>query len=390
GFGWIILNSFIPNEASDKNTLAVQTCPLVEDAADSRLDTPQQSLSSLLTTTQFEDADAAKSAVDNGEYAVAVIIPANFSAALEPQIPERTDGISALVEVYGDSNRTLDASIVNSVVQSFVNQFLTGTITIESAINTLIDYNPLAAGLSANRDDVQAVLGCAFTGDFNPISIIVPESDDDTDSDDTSNLSSFSWLMVVTGSAQAVFFALFSGQFGIISIVEERRAGTLQRMLASPTSRTTILAGKLLGTLITVIFQVSLILIALMLIASIMEGQLQFIWGTNLPLIAVTVIAVGLAVCGLGVLVSGLARTPEQVNTIGTVTNMILGLAGGAFGFSVGAPISFISLIYWGTDAFQKLAAGQGDIVLNLIVLLLQALVFFIIGSWLFERRVEV
>lgn len=398
-FGEIFVSAMLPPAATDDDAgLQVQTCPLLTDESDSGgMESEQGELYEIFSVTLMDEREAARTGVDQGDYAAAVIIPADFSAQLAPQIPARD--LSAepiLIEVYGNSNDNISASIVQSVVRGFVNQFLTGNITIETAISTLIDYNPLAAGLSANRDDVQAVLGCAFSGGFETVSLDAGTVSGDADveaeeveAEQSNQLSGFAELLVSVGSAQAVFFALFAAQQGIISIVTDRRAGTLQRLMVSPTSRLTILGGKLLGTLVTVIFQVTLILLALLLIASVMEGELLLIWGTNLPAIALVVLSLGLAVCGLGVFMSGLARTPEQVGTIGSVVNLIIGIAGGAFGFAPPVPFAYISMIYWGVDAFQKLAVGEVDILLNVVVLLGQAVVLFFIGAWLFGKRVE-
>ena len=382
GYGAIITSAFLPAETDNAGT--PQNCPL--ETENTGTSSQQGDLSTMVNASRYDEAQAAKDAVNSGDIAVAIIIPANFSQALEPQIPAGDSDINALVEIYGDSNRPVDAAIVNSIVQGFVNQFQTGNITIEAAINTLIDYNPLAAGLSASNEDVQAVLGCAFTGGFEVVSI----DSQIVENDNPEAQSGFAIIIVTVGSAQAVLFALFAAQYGIMTIVEERRAGTLQRMMVTPTTRNTILSGKLFSTLVIVIFQVTLILIALMTIASIIAGNIIPIWGTNLPLIVITVLAIGLAVCGLSILIAGIARNPEQVATVGTIVNLILGLAGGAFGFTPEPPISYVSFIYWGTNAFEKLAAGQTDIWLNIVVLVVQALVLYIIGSMLFSRRVDV
>ena len=44
----------------------------------------------------------------------------------------------------------------------------------------------------------------------------------------------------------AVFFLFFTVQFGVSSILDERRDGTLARMLVAPIRRGAVLGGKLL------------------------------------------------------------------------------------------------------------------------------------------------
>src|SRR5690606_26571738 len=196
-------------------------------------------------------------------------------------------------------------------------------------------------------------------------------------------------ILVQTGSAQAVFFALFSGQFGVLSIINERRSGTLQRMLATPTPRSIIITGKLFSTVVMIVVQISILLAALTLVASIVEGGLMLIWGSNLLAVAAVVLALALAVAGLGVLLMGLARTPAQVGPVGASLNILRGAVGGAFGFAPVLPVGYLSLIYWGTDAFNKLSLGNADILLNLAALLGGGALLFGIGLFLFNRRVE-
>jgi hypothetical protein len=95
-------------------------------------------------------------------------------------------------------------------------------------------------------------------------------------------------------------------------------------------------------------------------------------------------------VAGLGVLLVSFVQTPEQLGPISAMLNIVMGVIGGAFGTGALLPLGYLSLIYWGTDAFTKLAAGNNDILLNLAVLLLEGALLFGIGLFLFNRRVEV
>jgi len=106
---------------------------------------------------------------------------------------------------------------------------------------------------------------------------------------------------------------------------------------------------------------------------------------------AILAVAAGVALCvsGVGVFLVGLARTPEQVVLFGPMINIGLAVLGGAFGFSLPEQAAQFSLIYWGVDAFTKLASGQTDIALNLLVLAAQGLILYFVGMWLFKRRLD-
>lgn len=379
---------------ADRNfDVSALTCDLVStDSANAS--TFQGSLDELLTATKVADPATARQGVEKGEYAAAVIIPADFTQRFLPTVtlPESTTTTATdqAVEVYANSGRAISASIVRSIVEGIVNQFLRLTVTLEASLDTFVDTfdltqintTTLSTTFTTVNTDTFAVLGCLFQPGINPIGI----NQQPLDKGQTENR--FGRLMVVIGGAQAVFFALFTGTFGILSIYEERRQWTLQRMLVSPTSSSTILLGKLVGNLVVVVVQLLVLLLALTLIASIVTGTPTFIWGTNLLALALLLLVLALCVSGLGVLIVGLARTPEQVQVIGPMVNMALGVLGGSFGFALPAILGRLSLIYWGVDAFQKLAGGEPGIGQNLLILSGQGFVFFVIGLWFFRRRI--
>jgi ABC-type transport system involved in multi-copper enzyme maturation permease subunit len=150
-----------------------------------------------------------------------------------------------------------------------------------------------------------------------------------------------------------------------------------------------ILAGKLAGTFISVIFQVSVLLIALTVIGSVIQGQLVLIWGDDVLRIILLLLAAGLAVSGFGTFMAGIAKTPEQGQIFGGVAAMAMTVLGGGFGFTLPDEVGVFSIVYWGRDAFDVLAAGNTEIGMNLAVLVIQGLVMFAIGVLIFNRRFE-
>jgi ABC-2 type transport system permease protein len=364
------------------------TCPTAGDeAAD---DGP--SLGTLLAAQQVDDLAAARAGVENGDYAVLVVIPAAFSARLSPQV-DPTGGIlpagePVTLEVLANSGQAIEGTIVRSIVEGFTNRLLTGSIAIGTSINTLIEEDPSAAlrlAAQATDDEITNLFACGFSG-----ALIGIRLDSQTVRDDAEPRSATTSILVQVGSAQAVVFALFAGQFGVLTIIEERRSGTLQRMLASPTSGSTIIIGKLFATFVIAVVQLTLLLLALTLIAGVVEGRLVFIWGDNLLAITAVILTLALGVAGLGVLLMALAKTPEQAGPIGAVLNIIMGAVGGGFGFPPVVPVAYLSIVYWGTDTFSKLSLGSTDIGLNLLALLLFGGLLFGVGLYLFNRRVEI
>jgi ABC-2 type transport system permease protein len=398
-YGSIFTNLLVPGEdsATDPTSAFGGDCPLITDSAASSASNDESvsmSLEELFDAVALDDVAAGRAGVDNGDYAALIVIPADFSARLLPMIqfgePIATDNDPAAVEVYANEANPISVSILRSVAQGFTDQIVTGSIAISASINTLIETNPLAAASLGTNSDAMDVFTCGFSGVLNTIDVDRRALAAEAGSSNEDEFSLTTFILIQVGAAQAVFFALFTGQFGVVNIIEERKTWTLQRMVLSPTPRAVILGGNLLGTFITVIFQITLLLASLTLFASFIEGGLTMIFGSNLLLIAALVLVLGLAVSALGVFIAGLARTTEQATGIGSVVNLAMGVLGGAFGFVPGPPASYFSMIYWGTDAFNKLAIGQTDIGLNLLILAGQGLVLYLIGLVFFNRRLDI
>lgn len=193
--------------------------------------------------------------------------------------------------------------------------------------------------------------------------------------------------LVAFGATQAIFFALFTANGNATSILDEERDGTMIRLLASPTPRGAVLAGKLVATAVIVLVQLLLLFVAFTLVGSLLEGSLVFIWGSRVGLIIVVLVATALAAAGLGGIIAAAARSSEQSNVVGTVVNMFMAIAGGAFGFRLDSAIRYGSVVYWGSDAFEALAAGATDVWGNVAVLGGFALVSSLLAYALFRRH---
>ena len=357
--------------------------------ADATAETLEENvLYTLTNAVELEDADAARAGVDDGTYAAAIIVPPDFSQNLTYS---QTSAMQpTAVEVYASAANPVSASIVRSVAASIGSQIAAGNITIAATIETLIERAQsdrafgIRFGLAATAGTFNPDFAAAFDPSSNPLAV-----EQQTVSGEAPSFNP----LVLFGAGQAVFFMMFTAMAGANSLLEERRDWTLQRLIASPTPRIVILLGKLIGTFITCLAQVTLLFLALTVIGSLISGQAQFIWGTNIPAILATLVAVALAASGLGALVAAVVKTPEQGNLIGSVISLMMGLFGGAF-FDISqtalSPLSRLTINYWGVDAFTRLALNQTDIGVNLIVLLGMGAVLFFAGLFIFDRRLNV
>ena len=365
-------------------------CPL---AADGGAAEATSALHQLFAAQEIGDVAAGRAMVEAGDLAALVIVPADFSARLSPQIGP---GVSTLyaeapaaIEIVGDGARPLEGQMARMVVAGYGERMLAGNIALGAAINALIAQEPLAALRVAVAGDDAAIAG-ALACAFSDLAAGVAAEWRQAGPDDDHALRQATRVLAFIGVAQATFFALFAAQFGVLGVIEERQAGTLQRILTTAATRGGFLAGKLLGAWATALFQLLLLLIALSLFASLIEGRLFFLWGVSLPALFAILLPLTLAVAGLGVVLVSLVQRAVQVGAVGALVNVVLAMLGGAFGFDVPEPFSWLSPVYWGVEGMSRLAFGDAALGLHALVLTAQGLALFGVGLWLFRRRVVV
>jgi ABC-2 type transport system permease protein len=158
-------------------------------------------------------------------------------------------------------------------------------------------------------------------------------------------------------AGMAVFFLFFTVQFGISSLLDERREGTLARLLAAPISRLSILGGKLLVSYVLGVVATLVLIVA----TSLLLGA---DWGDPIGVALLVLVGV-LAATSVMALVATVARTPEQAGYAGSIVALVLGMLGGSFFplSRVGGAISTLSLLTphaWFLRGLADLTGGGG------------------------------
>ncbi len=335
----------------------------------------------LLKVDVFDDETQARALVTQGKAVAAVIIPADFSNSLNPANASFGDSKIRLT-IFRDAANPITADIVTSVVQQMVNGFTNSMIAINAGAK--VDPSAIAYAQSISQGIFQEVSKASTT-----------TSESDTQETPQQNQGQGINLLQYFAPAMAIFFLNFSMAFGAVSIIEEKDNGTLQRLLISPTSRMTILAGKLGGTYVSGLLQIAALIIATSLIGPVM-GIKTPVWGTNIPALIVVTLVVVAGAIGLGTLIAALSRTRQQANVVANAILILMGIAGGTFFASTsGRPpmgiLSQLTVNYWANNAFTTLSQ-TGDltsVLPNMIALLLIFVVGFGIGVFLFSRRLE-
>ena len=152
-------------------------------------------------------------------------------------------------------------------------------------------------------------------------------------------------------------FLLFSVTLGATTLVEERRIGTLERLMTTRLSIGQLFLGKFLAGA-SIAFIQALILLALAFIVLQLAGFTVF-----LETIVFVLLVAG-AVSAVGLLIGSVARTPDQASWIAVFFTMAMTVFAGTF-FDVGdsGPLALISrftINKYSIDGLADIVAGGG------------------------------
>ena len=345
-------------------------------------DTLRDAMPGVVQVTEASDAASARTAVDNQEAAVAVIIPAGFTAAvLDP-------GAHAAVELYQDPTLMLGPSIVIGIVSQVVDGFAGAKIATDIASGQLskrgmaVDAT-LQGGIASQYGDWLAKLGKGYQGEANPLVDVLSAG---AEEESTGGMATIIGLIV---AGMMVFFVFFTGAASAESILQEEEAGTLPRLFTTPTPLSTILGGKFVATFVMLAVQVVVLVVVTALIFGID-------WGEPLPVAMVTLGLVVLA-SSFGIFVTSLLKGTRQTGIVSGGVMTVMGMVGMLSVFTATTPngssaMSTASLFVpqgWGIRGWRLLLEGGGveDIWLTVVVMLVLGLVFFLLGVLKFRKR---
>ena len=255
------------------------------------------------TDTQRVSEDSARKLVAEGASPVAIIIPSGFGQRIE-------DDETARVYVVRDPGSS-NAQAVLQLVDGAATRIAANAETVRVA----------EAGLGgAEEFSVLFEYADDFWSPDPPVGVEARtvlsteeranELDAPTNTYQSLGFTVFFVLMVALGSAGG--------------ILEEREIGTLRRLLATPVRRAEVLIGKTLGVALVASFEAALL---------VGFGTLVFRvpWGSD-PLPVVMILgALVFASTGIGVMISALVRTRNQMSAVTPVLSTALAMLGGCY-----------------------------------------------------------
>jgi ABC-2 type transport system permease protein len=308
----------------------------------------------------YDGLDALRKAVRRGVVAAGVVVPAGYDQAL------RAEGADAQVTFVVDQTRSVPAAVRSAVAAA---------VSRQAAIVQAARFAEGTAGVSF---DAALARARALSGEQEQVRV------ESTTIGGRENAlpSGFNY----TAPSNLVLFVFITSLAGAAALVEERRLGVTRRMLAAPTTVSTILFGETLGRFLVALLQGLIIFVVGWLVFGVDWGD------PPAALLLLTVFA--LVGTGAGMLFGSVLRTAEQATSIGPPVGIALGMLGGCMWplAIVPEPMRLAGHLFphaWAMDAFIDLIAedaGLAGIAGKLAVLAGFAAVLLALATWRLRR----
>jgi ABC-2 type transport system permease protein len=279
--------------------------------------------------TTLDDAEAARRQVRSGDADAAFVLPAGFGDGARGEAP-------VAITVVGNPDSPTATAVARSVARSYVESLNAVRVAVATVGASGVRLTPAVVDRVA-EETVHGV---------SPVALADVSAD-------ARVLDAKTYL----AAGMAVFFLLFTVQFGVSSLIDERVGGTLARLLAAPIPRWSVLAGKLLTSVVLGVASVAVLVVT----TSLLLGAE---WGNPLGVAALVLCGV-LAATGITAVVASTARTADEAGSWQAVVAVSLGLLGGTF-FPIQQSGSFLaaaSLITphaWFLQGLADLSGGSG------------------------------
>jgi ABC-2 type transport system permease protein len=267
--------------------------------------------------------------IDNDDIGAAFVLPSGFTDAVQ-------GGQAAEIRVLKSPDARISAEIARSVATGFASDLNAVSLSIATA-------------LADEGGSEQPAEELAEAARSTPVPARVTEEVAGSREFDTKTFFA---------AGMAVFFLFFTAQFGAVSLLTERKEGTLSRLLAAPVSTRSIIGAKALYGYVLGAGSMAVLIVA----TSFLMGAS---WGDPLG-VALLVAAGVFAAMGIQSVVTTLAKTDEQAAGYGSIVGVTLGLLGGTF-FPLSQAGLLQNLSYatphaWLMRGFGDLSGGAGTI----------------------------
>lgn len=315
--------------------------------------------------------------VGKGERMAAVVVPADFSAAVKTEA-------GGVLKMIIDPARQSNAGLVSGLVKAALSKMLVD-VSIEREMSKMIsdiqtgdlggtssfDFDTfIRAGMKAvvSKQVNAAIDAPLIKLEKAPVSI------------SANPIEATPMGGMVPGYTLMFLFFLLSHI--AIAVVEERSLGSLRRLLVTPAGKAVILAGKMLPFFFIAIGQMLFVL-------------LMSSWAFKMPLgnsplaLIVIILATALSAATLGILVAALVKTEDQASVFTILVVLVMAVISGCINDSIQIPgVNLLTPHYWARQGMLNvLQRGMGleGVLMPAGILLAMSVIFFVIGARRFK-----
>lgn len=347
----------------DQDLLGEALFTLLADSESVRPEAPEtvQSLAEL--TSQVED----------GDIAAVMTIPEGYSNAVLASEPAH---IEVIINTESGAGNTAKWAI-----QSAVSRLFNAVSAAEFSTRTMADFLPFS-----NSSDRQTYFEISLNEALTALqtSPLILESsftgqDVNEDNDQANSFTQSSPGMMVQ-------FAI-AGLIGAAEIlVLERKSGSLRRLLTTSIRRYEVLLGHFLAMVVMILTQ----FVILIFFAQIFLEVPYF----NAPIASfLMALATAIFAASTGLLISTLAKTPEQVVVFSLIPMFILSGLGGAwmpleFTSESFQKVAYLTPLAWSMTGFKNIierGLGLQSVMIPVGIILAFSIVLFGLAAWRFK-----
>ena len=317
--------------------------------------------------------ERAEALVTDGERAVAVVFPADFSDRVE----ERLDDVEARATIELITDPAVSTQFIAPIrgmvlgAAECVAETWLASARLEAGLAEVLAHLPGDAQIPLDQMTIEA----EETNVVHVEQVAPPGMGIEVFPD--------SYQQNVPG--YTVFGVFFIVATMAESILREKTEGTFRRLLAAPLPRPALLAGKLLPYYLVNLLQVA-----------VMFGVAHFLFGMALrqpAALLVVSLALAAAATGLGVLVATFGKTQTQISGLSVLLTLTMSAVGGCMVPTFVMPDFMQALARftphgWALQGFQDVLVrgyGLAGVWPDAAALLGFAAVFFLIGVWRFR-----
>lgn len=371
--------------AGNATSVLLNVCLVNEDSGDFGREVAKALVKDIdvLKVETHRSAAEAEARVAQGQKKAAIIIPADFTRNIYDYEP-------AEIQVIVDPGDPDSASIIQGIMNEVVYE-VTIWGEVQHGINTVLDESGALAKVSApQRQGIEAqTLGVIMTtlGDIRRTPPIDVATEDLLGAKVTGGIELY-FAMLFPGLT--VMFIFLNVTWSASTLLREREAGTLRRLLAAPVPRGTVIAGKMLAFMLLSVIQV-------VVLFGVGSTWFKLPLGQSPVALVLLTLVTALTSTALGMLVAALARSSNQASSVGLILGFVMAGISGCIPMSA-TPLfrsaGLLSVLAALTphghalEGYYRLMAEKAalvEVLPQIGIVLVWGVAFFLVAQWRFR-----